>query len=93
MGSEPETLRLADKLDRDGYACFTDDMRAAASELRRLHVENEILQDVLNKENSEREADLAAMREALEALEMRCGTNADERQPGGVISRLKARTA
>jgi hypothetical protein len=35
--NKPEALRLADALDRDGYACFTDDMRAAASELRRLH--------------------------------------------------------
>ena len=33
---------------------------------------------------------IKAMEMALEALEVRCGTNADERKPGGVIESLRA---
>lgn len=32
---------------------------------------------------------IKAMEMALEALEVRCGTNADERKPGGVIEALR----
>ena len=47
------------------FRSFPDDL-AAAAELRRLHAENE--------------AKDALLRQALEALELRCGTNADERK-------------
>ena len=47
------------------FRSFPDDL-AAAAELRRLHTENEAKDDLL--------------RQALEALELRCGTNADERK-------------
>lgn len=43
MNEQPEALRLADVFDKEGYAVFTDDMRKAAAELRRLHDENEAL--------------------------------------------------
>lgn len=32
---------------------------------------------------------IKAMKQALEALEVRCGTHADERKPGGVIEALR----
>jgi len=35
----------------------------------------------------------AAMQQALDALESRCGTNADERQPSGAIAALRAALA
>ena len=37
--------------------------------------------------------DRAVVEQALESLEARCGTFADERQPGGVVPKLRAALA
>lgn len=58
MTTTPEALRLADAFDRDGYACFTNDMRAAAAELRRQHAEI----DRLTRELAEARAEAEALR-------------------------------
>ena len=75
MSTEPEALRLADKLDRDGYSCFTQDMRAAAAELRRLHAENDEVKAknevqclMIIDLRQQIEADHKAMQQAVEAL-------------------------
>ena len=61
----------------------------AAAELRRLHDENEALKAAQYEcgfgagccyQAAKSEADEALLRQALEALELRCGTNADERK-------------
>ena len=61
----------------------------AAAELRRLHDENEALKAAQYEcgfgagccyQAAKSEADEVLLRQALEALELRCGTNADERK-------------
>ena len=71
MTTQPEALRLADLLCKDGHECC--DFQAAA-ELRRLHAENEVMRNVANRGGHiaaavSRIADLEAQRDALlEAL-------------------------
>lgn len=67
--SEPEALRLAQALE-DGW-CPDDspsEMMLAAAELRRLHAANADCLAWYEAIKAEREADRAAMREAMEAL-------------------------
>lgn len=83
MSSEPEALRLARKLVHGPWSSWiehADDLRATAAELRRLH--------------SEREADRAAMREALAALQFSLNfVGRPDRRIDAAIEKLKARTA
>lgn len=68
MSTKPEALRLADECEESAqvWAHEIDTRQRAAAELRRLHVQSA--------------QDEALLRQALEALELRCGTNADERK-------------
>ena len=68
MNQQPEALRLADVFDKKGYAVFTDDMRKAAAELRRLHAENSDFRatiDHLTRENAEQIGEIVALKEQL----------------------------
>ena len=76
-------LVLADQLGETGMSPY------ATSELRRLHIENEALKAAQYEcgfgagccyQAAKSEADEVLLRQALEALELRCGTNADERK-------------
>ena len=52
MSEQPEALRLANALDRP---VFTDDMRGAARELRRLHSVNAELLEALQRLSAQAE--------------------------------------
>jgi len=76
-------LVLADQLGESAMLPY------ATSELRRLHDENEALKAAQYEcgfgagccyQAAKSEADEVLLRQALEALELRCGTNADERK-------------
>lgn len=89
----PEALRLARMIEHYnagvGSQRIVEDYQQAAAELRRLHDENEALKAAQYEcgfgagccyQAAKSEADEVLLRQALDALELRCGTNADERK-------------
>jgi hypothetical protein len=89
---QPRALVLADQIDAiENDGADPDLVYEAAAELRLLHTSNEQLRQqntLLDKTLAESDA---LLRQALEALENRCGTNAEERRPDGVITTIKER--
>ena len=61
-------------------ACDPDTIRALLDERDALAAEVERLAEALRKLEERAQRDEALLRQALEALELRCGTNADERK-------------